>query len=207
MWAPPFFIGQPASRLLAVDTDNPPPPATSEFQLNASPGGLFAIGNAVGSVDTINSRVVVFPPVEQWTPNVTDQAAIEVAGQLLRELGTRSFYATSSCGVCGKGALEEVAVHAPPVGDGPRIARSLLAALPSVAEVEVSPRDARLTALPRAGATILPTVSELAARQGLKLKELHLESGRLDEVFRALTQAGGASRAGASAVSTEGAPA
>src|SRR5437868_9704486 len=66
-------------------------------------------------------------------------------------------------------------------------ARAAVAALPSVAEVEVSVRDARLTALPRAGATILPTVSELAMRHGLKLKELHLESGRLDEVFRTIT--------------------
>jgi ABC-2 type transport system ATP-binding protein len=66
-------------------------------------------------------------------------------------------------------------------------ARAAVAALPAVAEVEVSVRDARLTALPRAGATILSTVSELAARQGLKLKELHLESGRLDEVFRTIT--------------------
>jgi FdhD protein len=55
---------------------------------------------------------------------------IEVTGPLLREPGNRSFYATSSCGVCGKGALEEVAVHAPPVAEGPRIARDLLAALP-----------------------------------------------------------------------------
>jgi ABC-2 type transport system ATP-binding protein len=66
-------------------------------------------------------------------------------------------------------------------------ARAAVAALPSVSEVEVSARDARLTALPRAGATILPLVSELATRQGLKLKELHLESGRLDEVFRTIT--------------------
>jgi ABC-2 type transport system ATP-binding protein len=66
-------------------------------------------------------------------------------------------------------------------------ARAAVAALPAVAEVEVSIRDARLTALPRAGATILPIVSELATRQGLKLKELHLESGRLDEVFRTIT--------------------
>ena len=66
-------------------------------------------------------------------------------------------------------------------------ARAAVAALPAVAEVEVSARDARLTALPRAGATILHTVSELATRQGLKLKELHLESGRLDEVFRTIT--------------------
>jgi ABC-2 type transport system ATP-binding protein len=66
-------------------------------------------------------------------------------------------------------------------------ARDAVAALPAVAQVEVSERDARLTALPRAGATILPALSELAVRQGFKLKELHLESGRLDEVFRSIT--------------------
>ncbi|HKD55118.1 MAG TPA: ABC transporter ATP-binding protein [Steroidobacteraceae bacterium] len=66
-------------------------------------------------------------------------------------------------------------------------ARTAVAALPAVAQVEVSERDARLTALPKAGATILQAVSELAARSGLKLKELHLESGRLDEVFRSIT--------------------
>jgi len=66
-------------------------------------------------------------------------------------------------------------------------ARAAIEALPLVAAVEVSERDARLTALPRAGAQILAGLSELAAQQGLKLKELHLESGRLDEVFRTIT--------------------
>jgi ABC-2 type transport system ATP-binding protein len=66
-------------------------------------------------------------------------------------------------------------------------ARAAIAALPSVAEVEVSEREASITALPRAGASILSSLNELAARQGLKLKELHLESGRLDEVFRTIT--------------------
>jgi len=66
-------------------------------------------------------------------------------------------------------------------------ARAAVAALPAVAQVEVSERDARLTALPKAGTPILPALSELAARTGLKLKELHLESGRLDEVFRNIT--------------------
>ena len=43
----------------------------------------------------------------------------------------RRFYTTSSCGVCGKGALEEVAVHSAPLGDGPIVARELVAQLPS----------------------------------------------------------------------------
>ncbi len=66
-------------------------------------------------------------------------------------------------------------------------ARAAVAALPQVAAVEMSEREARLTALPRAGALILQDVSELARHQGLQLKELHLESGRLDEVFRTIT--------------------
>jgi gliding motility-associated transport system ATP-binding protein len=66
-------------------------------------------------------------------------------------------------------------------------ARAAIVALPNVAEVEVSEREASLTALPRSGASILSSLSELATRQGLKLKELHLESGRLDEVFRTIT--------------------
>src|SRR4051812_37179851 len=55
---------------------------------------------------------------------------VEVAGPLLREVGGRRFYTTSSCGVCGRGALEEVAVHAAPLPDGPVVERALLAALP-----------------------------------------------------------------------------
>jgi ABC-2 type transport system ATP-binding protein len=65
--------------------------------------------------------------------------------------------------------------------------KTAVASLPAVAAVEVSDRESRLTALPRRGATILPAVSELAARRGFALKELHLESGRLDEVFRTIT--------------------
>jgi FdhD protein len=55
---------------------------------------------------------------------------VEVTGPLLRDPGLRRFYTTSSCGVCGKGALEEVAVYAPALPEGPTVARELLAALP-----------------------------------------------------------------------------
>src|SRR6476661_6589064 len=50
---------------------------------------------------------------------------VEVDAALLADPGTRSFYTSSSCGVCGKGALEEVAVHAPDAAPGrrPRAAR------------------------------------------------------------------------------------
>jgi FdhD protein len=55
---------------------------------------------------------------------------VDVDAELRFDPGRRHFYTTSSCGVCGKGALEEVAVHASPAADGPRIARALLADLP-----------------------------------------------------------------------------
>jgi FdhD protein len=59
---------------------------------------------------------------------------VEVKGPLDHDPGERRFYTTSSCGVCGKGALEEVAVHSPELGDGPVIPRSLLARLPDLLE-------------------------------------------------------------------------
>jgi FdhD protein len=55
---------------------------------------------------------------------------VDVAGPLLRDPGARSFYTSSSCGVCGKGALEEVAVDAERLPPGPVVAAELLARLP-----------------------------------------------------------------------------
>jgi FdhD protein len=42
----------------------------------------------------------------------------------------RNFFATSSCGLCGKATLDQVAVRCPPVGPGPVVGRSVLIGLP-----------------------------------------------------------------------------
>ena len=63
-----------------------------------------------------------------------------------------------------------------------------IAALPEVAAVEPNERDLRLTAVPHPGANALPAVSAIIEKHDWDVPELHLESGRLDEVFRSLTQ-------------------
>jgi FdhD protein len=57
---------------------------------------------------------------------------VEVTGPLLRDVSGRRFYTTSSCGVCGKGALEEVAVKSSAAGPGPVVSRLMLAGLPDL---------------------------------------------------------------------------
>jgi FdhD protein len=56
--------------------------------------------------------------------------AVEVQGPLIRDPGARSFYTTSSCGVCGKGAIEQVEVLSEPAPSGPLVERTILASLP-----------------------------------------------------------------------------
>ena len=43
----------------------------------------------------------------------------------------RNFYATSSCGICGKAALDDVEVRCTPVADGPVVSADVLISLPA----------------------------------------------------------------------------
>lgn len=42
----------------------------------------------------------------------------------------RNYYATSSCGICGKASLDQVQLKAPAIPTGPRVARSVIVRLP-----------------------------------------------------------------------------
>lgn len=66
-----------------------------------------------------------------------------------------------------------------------------VAKLAEVANTEFDQQAGRLTAFPAPGRLPLGAISALASRENWDLAELHLEFGRLDEVFRKVT--GGAS--------------
>ncbi|MNM95983.1 putative ABC transporter ATP-binding protein YbhF [compost metagenome] len=72
------------------------------------------------------------------------------------------------------------------VGDG--LDQAALAALPGVAGVEANPVENSLTVLAQPGQVIFPQVNALVSERGWRIKELEVERGRLDEVFRGLTR-------------------
>ena len=79
--------------------------------------------------------------------------------------------------VCMRGAPAEVA-------------RDELGRLPGVATVEVGTADdglVRLTVFPVVGGSVLATVGNHLRQRGWQVDELHLEQGRLDDVFRSIT--------------------
>jgi FdhD protein len=86
-----------------------------DFELAA--GFLYGEGIVSGA-----PKVDLPPDLAANTVDAIDPSA--------REPATRRFYTTSSCGICGKGALEEVEAIAPVVEGGPSVSRSLLASLP-----------------------------------------------------------------------------
>jgi FdhD protein len=107
---------------------------------------------------------------------------IEVQGPLTRDPGVRRFYTTSSCGVCGKGALEEVAVLSAPVSDAPTISRTLAAQLPSRLEQPGFERTGGLhaTGLFNAAGEVLCTREDVGRHNAMdKVVGRALADGRL----------------------------
>jgi ABC-type multidrug transport system, ATPase component len=66
-------------------------------------------------------------------------------------------------------------------------AREAIASLSEVKSVEFDPLEERLTAFPRVGKQIFPVIVDLAREQQWEIKDIQLEAGRLDEVFREIT--------------------
>lgn len=70
-------------------------------------------------------------PVSARVPNDLAANTVEVdAGGFDPERVRRNFYTSSSCGVCGKGAIEAVQVAAPPVESRLEVPEAVIASLP-----------------------------------------------------------------------------
>jgi ABC-2 type transport system ATP-binding protein len=67
-------------------------------------------------------------------------------------------------------------------------AKDALAKVADIAAIEVDPQDNRLTAFPKPGRSIFVAVGDALKAQNVTVRELALEPGRLDEVFRTITQ-------------------
>ena len=76
-------------------------------------------------------------PTDDFAANV-----VEVAGPLLRDPGARRFYTTSSCGVCGRVALADLALAAPS-RSRPVVPRGLLAGAAGAARASTRSRHRR----------------------------------------------------------------
>ncbi|MDQ6699507.1 MAG: hypothetical protein M3Z36_04910 [Acidobacteriota bacterium] len=81
VYTPPFSTGKLATRLLGVSNAKPPLPDTSDSELQAGVGNVFMIGSNPAIADTLNSRILVYKPYEQWTADLLTQPAQFVIGQ------------------------------------------------------------------------------------------------------------------------------
>jgi FdhD protein len=89
-------------------------------------GFLFTEGLISGQADVRSVRYCAVPRQEQHY-NVVSVAA---ARPLPAVQSQRNFYATSSCGVCGKASLDMIDVQCAAIPDGPTVDAATLVALP-----------------------------------------------------------------------------
>jgi FdhD protein len=89
--------------------------------------GFLAGEGLIGGADDI----VAAGPTGDFAANVVD---VQTRNGLRRDAaGERRFYLSSSCGVCGKGALEHVRQFAPPSATAPPLAPAVVLAAPEEA--------------------------------------------------------------------------
>ncbi len=79
-----LYIGEPASRVMGVAGPTTPAPAGVNDTTFSGPEGIALIGNAPAVCDYLNSRILVFDPVDQWPTETTQYSpqAKSVVGQL-----------------------------------------------------------------------------------------------------------------------------
>jgi FdhD protein len=127
----PIAVEEP----LEIRAEGPGQPAVAIAVTMRTPGHDAEL--AVGFLFTeglIRSREdVLAPPVRELPVEggANNVVTVRLARAFDAERLKRNFYATSSCGICGKAALEHLYTVAPPLGAGPSFARSTLVRLPA----------------------------------------------------------------------------
>ena len=122
-----------------------------------------------------NKIVVISTHILEEVSAVCTRAVVIARGRLLADGTPDELEARSRYYQAVTVALER------PVDSAP------LLALPGVQEVEAQREGRLLTVVPQPGQVIFPVVGQFVREQGWPVKELAVERGRLDEVFRRLT--------------------
>jgi FdhD protein len=96
----------------------------SDFELAV---GFLITEGVIDSAAAVRSvRYCDVPRAEQQYNVVT----VDLDRPVDLSAASRTFYTTSSCGVCGKASLDAIEVRCAPVADGPRVAAEVIRALP-----------------------------------------------------------------------------
>ncbi|SRR6266567_3679261 len=96
-----------------------------DFELAA--GFLFTEGLIAGRGDVASVAYCELPPDEQRFNVVTVRLTRQFDVGILR----RNFYATSSCGICGKASMDQVEARCEPLPAGLRVTAEMLLGLPA----------------------------------------------------------------------------
>ena len=96
----------------------------NDFELAA---GLCLTEGLLTGVDDLDSIAYCLGPEREQMFNVVTVRLRTSVADHVRE---RRYLANSSCGICGKAALDEIEVRCEPVGEGPIVAASVLGGLP-----------------------------------------------------------------------------
>ena len=139
-----------------------------------SPNQKQEVRNLIASLSR-DKIVIVSTHILEEVAAVCSRAIIIAGGRMLaddtpQQLAARSRY---------HGAVSMIL-------PGATNAESELVKLPQVASVEVD--QERLVVFPKAGESLFAPVNELIQRHQWQVEALHVERGRLDEVFRDITR-------------------
>ncbi len=96
----------------------------SDFDLAA---GLCFTEGLISGPDEIDGIAYCVGPDREQMYNVV---TVRLRTPITDDVRDRRYLSSSSCGICGKAALDEIAVRCGPVGAGPTVTASVLASLP-----------------------------------------------------------------------------